>query len=165
MGEYKPGNIKRENTKTPENKIKEGVDFVFEQNPELMNVACDALNLVDFSMPDNSGYITLYRAEGEIVDREELSDFNKQSAGTWFSPKKEEALRYASAIKGRKVYKVNIPNSYYVGLNESAKDSVQMSKGEVRLPIDIAEKKELLTNENENDIDKNPYKIKAALIL
>ena len=123
-----------------------------------MNVACEALKLVDFSIADNSGYITLYRAEGEVVDREELSDFNKQSAGTWFSPKKEEALRYASAVKRRRVYKVSIPNSFYAGLSEIAKDKIEMSKGEVQLPIEIAEKKEPLTGLNEDEIDKNPYK-------
>jgi len=149
---------KNEIIKTPEIKIKEGVDFVFEQNPELVNTAYEALGFVDFSISEKSGYITLYRAEGETIDREELLPFQKGNAGTWFSPDQKELLRYVSMMKDRKAYKIDIPKSLYDSLNNIAKSNIEMSKGEVQLPIELADKKEILTSDNENVINKNNFK-------
>ena len=149
---------KKEVIKTPEIKIKEGVDFVFEQNPELVNTAYETLGFVDFSVPEKSGYVTLYRAEGETVDREELLPFQKGNAGTWFSPDQKELLRYVEMAKDRKAYKIDIPKSLYDSLNSIAKSNIEMSKGEVQLPIELADKKEILTSENENVINKNYFK-------
>ncbi len=72
------------------------VQEVFKLSPELVNIAYEALRFVDFSVSENSGYITLYRAEGETVDRDKLLPFQKGNAGTWFYPNKKELLRYVS---------------------------------------------------------------------
>ena len=128
------------------------------KNPELVNTVYEALGFVDFSVSEKSGYITLYRAEGETVDRDKLLPFQKGNAGTWFSPDQKELLRYVSMMKDRKAYKIDIPKSLYDSLNNIAKNNIEMSKGEVQLPIELASKKEILTNENENVINKNNFK-------
>ncbi len=61
-------------------------------------------------------------------------------------------------MKDRKAYKIDIPKSLYDGLNNITKSNIEMSKGEVQLPIELADKKEILTSENESVINKNYFK-------
>tara|TARA_R110000772_G_scaffold8005_2_gene26720 strand:- start:3544 stop:4365 length:822 start_codon:yes stop_codon:yes gene_type:complete len=95
----------------------------------------------DFS---NVEFITLYRAEGTVVsDRSKLPKAMQGSSGSWFSPNLEEAERYSKMNSHRKIYKLDIPLTLYNNLSNLSK-GMEMSKGEVRLPLDLATLKTLL---------------------
>jgi hypothetical protein len=70
--------LKQEVVKTPENKLKEGVDFVFEQNPELAEIG---------TKEQYSEYLNTIFSESNIKDiyqhqtKDEFENFNKEGTG------------------------------------------------------------------------------------
>jgi hypothetical protein len=87
--------------------------------------------------PEGTEFINVYRAEGKVVNRENLPLSVRGNAGSWFTPFKAEVERYA-AMGNRKVYKIAIPKALYDNLLESRKGNVAMSKGEIQLPRNIS---------------------------
>lgn len=98
-----------ENSKTPENKIKEGVDFVFEQNPELAKIGTKEQysEYLETIFPESSMKDIVYHGTSSKFDEEK---FDKSKLGTstdnvtnklgfYFVP---ERLVANSFIKGRK---------------------------------------------------------------
>tara|TARA_R110000796_G_scaffold178051_1_gene294824 strand:- start:477 stop:6611 length:6135 start_codon:yes stop_codon:yes gene_type:complete len=87
--------------------------------------------------PEGTEFINVYRAEGKVVDRENLPLSVRGNAGSWFTPFKAEVERY-TAMGNRKVYKIAIPKALYDNLLEGRKGDVAMSKGEIQLPRNIS---------------------------
>ena len=86
---------------------------------------------------EGTKFINVYRAEGEVVNKENLPLAVRGNAGSWFTPSKTEVARYA-AMNNRTVYKIAIPKSLYDNLLKSRKGEVAMSKGEIQLPQNIS---------------------------
>jgi hypothetical protein len=129
------------------NEIKEGVDFVFQKNPELANAVYDSIQ-IDKSLYNkninnvgDSEFITLYRAEGETTNKENLPIAVRGGAGSWFTPNIIEAIRYKLKDRSRIIYKIDIPKQLYDNILIARKDILEMSKGEVQLPPSISKLK------------------------
>ncbi len=78
-----------ENTKSLENKIKKGVDFVFEQNPELAKVGTKEQysEYLDSIFPESKVKDILYHRTGEKFDVFDKSKISKTNANRfYFSP-------------------------------------------------------------------------------
>jgi hypothetical protein len=118
------------------NDVKESVDKSIYSNWSIKKG-----NDNDFS---NSEFITLYRSEGNTVSREKLPKSTQGSSGTWFTPNLKEVERYNGMNKDRKIYKLDIPLTLYNNLLKMSKNKIEMSKGEVQLPLDLSILKTLL---------------------
>ena len=136
--------------------IKPGVKELFESNPELANAVYEALGFNSSELDINkrpyldninsgakdSEFINLYRAEGAVVNKENLPISIRGNAGSWFTPNIKEAKRYAS-YGDRNLYKIAIPKALYDGLLASRKgQTLEISKGEIQLPENISKLKE-----------------------
>jgi hypothetical protein len=86
--------------------------------------------------PEGTEFINVYRAEGDTVSREKLPLSSRGNAGSWFTPFKSEAERYAG-MGNRKIYKIAIPKALYDNILKSREGGVSMSKGEIQLPENI----------------------------
>ena len=89
-----------ENIKTPENKIKEGVDFVFEQNLELAQIGTEEQysEYLDTIFPDSKVKDIVYHRTDEKFDDFDKSKINKTNANRfYFSP--FNTGRYGNYVK------------------------------------------------------------------
>ena len=109
------------------------VKFISQQNGESYNDVFDKFNDVKF--------ITLYRSEGIVVDKEKLPKAVKGNSGRWFTPQYNEVLRYQKMNKNRKIYKIDVPLGFYNALRDSLQSKIDMSIGEVVLPQGLSELK------------------------
>jgi hypothetical protein len=101
--------IKPENKKTPENKIKEGVDFIFEQNPELAQIGTKEQysEYLDTIFPESKVRDIVYHGTSSKFDEEKFdksklgksTDNVTNKLGFYFVPEKLIADKF---IKGRK---------------------------------------------------------------
>jgi predicted GNAT family acetyltransferase len=116
------------------------VEKKFEETSEVDNIDYIDETLYNKNVnqtPEGTEFVNVYRAEGKVVDRENLPLSVRGNAGSWFTPFKAEVERYA-AMGNRKVYKIAIPKVLYDNLLESRKGGVAMSKGEIQLPPNIS---------------------------
>lgn len=147
---------KLENTpgsfETPEQM--KNIEEVFKLSPELKIVIYEALGIIDFSILDNAEFVTLYRSEGKTTDRNDLPIISQASAGRWFTNDLTVAKTY-SQTGDHKIYKVDVPKGFY----EQAKLAEGViAKGEIQLPVEVSEKKVILSDSNENSVDKDIWK-------
>ena len=103
---------KNEITKTPENKIKEGVDFVFEQNPELSKIGTEQQysKYLETIFPDSKIKDIVYHGSPDKNIESMLSPkdegYKKQKttttgvAGIYFTDKIDEAKKYIGGFNG-----------------------------------------------------------------
>jgi len=111
--------------------------------------------------PEGTEFINVYRAEGKVVDTENLPLSVRGNAGSWFTPFKAEAERYA-AMGNRKVYKIAIPKALYDNLLEGRKGDVAMSKGEIQLPRNISSLKTEVSKPTQQTSEVEAKKPKAT---
>lgn len=111
--------------------------------------------------PEGTEFINVYRAEGKVVDTENLPLSVRGNAGSWFTPFKAEVERYA-AMGNRKVYKIAIPKALYDNLLEGRKGDVAMSKGEIQLPRNISSLKTEVSKPTQQTSEVEAKKPKAT---
>jgi len=109
------------------------INFISQRNNQDINDVKNKFNDVEF--------IKLYRSEGNIVDRDKLPLAVKDSSGTWFTPSYKEVLRYNNMNDNRKIYEIDIPLGFYNSLRSSFSSNIEISKGEVKLPIELSKMK------------------------
>ncbi|MFT6829377.1 MAG: hypothetical protein ACJAV6_000198 [Candidatus Paceibacteria bacterium] len=132
----------------------EGIDFVFSENPNIERIAIESVGGVDFSQLDEAEFVSLYRAEGQKVERDNLPEASKGSAGTWFTTERDVAEKYLQN-EGYSLYEIDVPKQFYEGVKLSGVGNV-IAEGECKLPINLAEQKYL--HKENNEISKESFK-------
>jgi len=83
-------------------------------------------------------FITLYRSEGTVVDKEKLPISVRDNSGRWFTPNYHEMVRYNNMNKNREIYKIDVPLDFYNAMRTAFGTASETSKGEVKLPIELS---------------------------
>ena len=136
------GNMgQQSSTSTQDNVDVNNIDYV---DPTLYNENVNQTN-------EGTEFINVYRAEGKVVDKDDLPLAVRGNAGSWFTPSKTEVARYA-AMNNRTVYKIAIPKALYDNLLKSREGGVAMSKGEIQLPQNISSLKTEVSQQTQEDV-------------
>jgi hypothetical protein len=146
--------------------IKEGIEELFDSNPELANQVYESLGFnttkdikdtwINYiSKKDNitrkevlqrldiynPKMITVYRGEGSTVNLEnsDLPDYIKKSKGRWFTKDKTVAEQYAEMQKG-KLFAVQLPEELFNNISKAL--NLQDTNGmEALLPQELVDEK------------------------
>ncbi len=105
---------------------------------------------------ENIEFIPIYRAEGEAVAKEDLSEAHRGTAGRWWTKDFDTAKRYADVPEtDRQLYTLAIPRVFYENLQAGLKETMTLNADEILVPDGLEAFKVEFTGTEE--VDKSQY--------